>query len=56
MIITPEPLVGWGYICALWKGLKIIYHFNIVYFFLILHHFLSAEFCKIVVSPKQNLS
>jgi hypothetical protein len=30
--ITPEPLVGWGCICASWKGLKIPYHFRIVHF------------------------
>jgi hypothetical protein len=32
VIITPEPLVGCGHICTLWKGLKIIHHFNIVHF------------------------
>jgi hypothetical protein len=30
--ITPELLVGWGCICASWKGLKIIYHFCILHF------------------------
>jgi hypothetical protein len=32
VIITPEPLVRWGRICALCKGPKILYHFNIVHF------------------------
>jgi hypothetical protein len=32
VIITPEPLVGWGHIYAFWKGLKIPYHFHIVHF------------------------
>jgi hypothetical protein len=30
--ISPEPLVGWGCICAFCKGLKIFYHFHIVHF------------------------
>jgi hypothetical protein len=30
--VTPEPLVGWGHICALWKGIKSLYHFYIEHF------------------------
>jgi hypothetical protein len=33
VIITPEPLVGWGCIFAFWKGPKFLYHFHIVRFF-----------------------
>jgi hypothetical protein len=33
VIIIPEPLVRWGHICALWKGLQILYHVHIVHFF-----------------------
>jgi hypothetical protein len=29
VIITLEPLIGWGCIYAFWKGLKILYHFYI---------------------------
>jgi hypothetical protein len=32
VIITPELLVLWGRIYALWKVIKILYHFHIVHF------------------------